>query len=175
MTSPTRNPPELASFVGTWTLDPDRTSIAFRTKALWMFPVKGTAKATEGSGTVNGDGSLSGTLVVDAASISTGLKKRDAHLQTNDFFDVATFPTLTFEATGGRPTGAGTFELTGTLTVHGESRPVTLSVDVGTTGTDVVTLATEVEIDRSEWGLTLTPFGAGLKNRVVVSATYRKS
>lgn len=40
---------------------------------------------------------------------------------------------------------------------------------------DVVTVSTEVAIDRSEWGLSLTPFGAGLKNRIMVSAYFKKA
>ena len=83
-------------------LDPDRTSIVFHTKAFWVFPVKGTAKAIEGAGTVGADGSISGTLVIDAASIDTKLKRRDAHLRTADFFEVERFPAITFEATSGR-------------------------------------------------------------------------
>lgn len=40
---------------------------------------------------------------------------------------------------------------------------------------DVATVSTEVAIDRSEWGLSLTPFGAGLKNRVIISAYFRRA
>jgi len=141
---------------------------------MWVVPVKGTAKAIEGSGSVDDNGDLSGKLVVDAASIDTGNTKRDAHLRTKVFFDVDTFAGLTFEATGGRPIGPGRLELTGNLTIHGETRPITLSADFDATTGDVVTVATEVDIDRSTWGLTLAPFGAGLKNRAVVSATFRR-
>jgi hypothetical protein len=42
------------------------------------------------------------------------------------------------------------------------------------TSADSVTVTADVDIDRSAWGLTLTPFGAGLKNRVVISAQFRK-
>ena len=62
---------DLRDFAGQWVLDPDRTSIAFHTKAMWVLPVKGRATAIEGVGTVDPDGGLSGTLVVDAASLDT--------------------------------------------------------------------------------------------------------
>jgi polyisoprenoid-binding protein YceI len=164
---------DLQEFAGKWVLDPDRTSIAFHTKAMWVFPAKGTAKATEGVGTVGPDGGLSGTLVVDAASIDTKNKKRDAHLRTADFFEVETFPAITFEVTSGRLVEPGKLELTGTLTVHGQTRPLSVLADLNV-ATDAVTISTEVAIDRSEWGLSLTPFGAGLKNRVVISALFRR-
>jgi polyisoprenoid-binding protein YceI len=95
------NPVEWRDFVGKWMLDPDRTSIVFHTKAMWVFPAKGTARAIEGVGTMGTDGGLSGSLVVDAASIDTKNRKRDAHLRTADFFEVETFPTINFEATSG--------------------------------------------------------------------------
>lgn len=163
----------LQDFAGRWVLDPDRTSIAFHTKAMWVFPTKGTAKAIEGVGTVGPDGGLSGTLVVDAASIDTKNKKRDAHLRTADFFDVETFPAITFEVTSGRLAGSGKLDLTGALTVHGQTRPLSVVADLSVAA-DAVTISTEVAIDRSEWGLSLTPFGAGLKNRVVISALFRR-
>ena len=107
MTSPNQSSVDLRDFAGQWVLDPDQTSIVFHTKAMWVFPAKGTAKAIEGVGTVAPDGSLSGTLVIDAASIDTRNKKRDAHLRTADFFEVERFPTITFEVTSGRLAGSG--------------------------------------------------------------------
>jgi polyisoprenoid-binding protein YceI len=163
----------LRDFTGKWVLDPDRTSIVFHTKAMWVFPAKGTAKAIEGVGTVDPDGGLSGTLVIDAASIDTKNKKRDAHLRTADFFEVERFPTITFEVTSGRLAGSGKLELTGTLTVHGQTRPLSVVADLSVAA-DSVTVSTEVAIDRSEWGLSLTPFGAGLKNNVMINARFRK-
>jgi polyisoprenoid-binding protein YceI len=174
MTSPGQTSSDLSAFAGTWVLDADQTSIVFHTKAVWVFPVKGTAKAVEGRGTVEADGSLSGTLVVDAASIHTKNRKRDDHLRTADFFEVEKYPTITFTATGGSVASGGKVDVTGTLEVHGETRPLTLSADVSPSG-DSVVVSTEVMIDRSDWGLSLTPFGAGLKNRVVIGARFTRA
>ena len=173
MTPPNQNSVDLGDFVGKWVLDPDRTSIVLRTKAMLVVPAKGTAKAIEGEGTVGADGGLSGTLVIDVASIDTKNKKRDAHLRTADFFEVEKFPTITFEATSDRVADPGKLELAGTLTVHGQTRPLVVMADLRVTA-DTVTVSTEVVIDRSAWGLSLRPFGAGLKNKVMVSALFTK-
>lgn len=173
MTSPDQNPIDLSGFVGNWELDRQRTSIEFHTKALWVFPAKGTFRALEGSGTVSADGGITGTFAVDAASVDTKNKKRDAHLRTADFFEVEVFPAITYEATSGRLVKPGTVDLDGTLTVHGQARPLAVSATVSNSA-DSVTVTAEVDIDRSAWGLTLTPFGAGLKNKVVVTAQFRK-
>ena len=174
MSSPDQNSFDLSDFVGNWELDRERTSIEFHTKALWVFPAKGTFRALEGTGTVTADGGISGALVIDAASIDTKNKKRDTHLRTADFFEVEKFPTITYDVTSGRLVSPGTIELDGTLTVHGESRPLAVSANVGDSAGSV-TVTAEVDIDRSAWGLTLTPFGAGLKNKVVMSAQFRKA
>ena len=174
MTSPSPTTADLSTFTGSWVLDPSRTSIAFHTKAMWVLPVKGTAKATEGRGAVGADGTLTGRLVVDVASISTKVKKRDAHLQTADFFDVASYPTITFEATGARPADGGKIEVDGDLTVHGQTRPITLLTEVDISGTSA-TVTTEVAIDRAAWGIDATPLGAGLHNRVVVHAHFDRA
>jgi polyisoprenoid-binding protein YceI len=119
------------------------------------------------------DGGITGTVVIDAASVDTGNRKRDTHLRTADFFDVGTFPAITFEATSGRLTGPGPLDLDGTLTVRGETRPLAVSATVSVAA-DSATVSAELDIDRSAWGLTLRPFGAGLVNRVVVTARFRK-
>lgn len=68
--------------------------------------------------------------VIDAASINTGIKKRDDHLRNPDFFDVAKFPTITFKSTAvEKGKKKGTFALKGDLTMHGVTRPVTLALE----------------------------------------------
>jgi polyisoprenoid-binding protein YceI len=173
MTSPGQTSSDLSAYAGTWVLDVDQTSIVFHTKAMYVIPVKGTAKASNGQGTVTVDGQLSGTLVVDAASINTKNRKRDEHLRSADFFEVEKYPGIVFTATDGRLAGGGKIDFTGTLEVHGQTRPLTLSGDVNVTGDSAVVL-TEAHIDRSDWGISKTPFGARVKNRVVITARFNR-
>jgi polyisoprenoid-binding protein YceI len=139
-----------------------------------VLTVRGAFTAVEGSGTVGADGSVSGSIVIDASSVDTKKKKRDDHLRTADFFEVDAHPTITFSLTHAHPKGAGTVELTGTLTIRGTSRPVTLLAEVNSTN-DSAIVSSEFDIDRSEWGLKWAKMGAGLQNHVVINARFTKN
>lgn len=77
-------PQVISDLTGTWTLDPRRSTIQFQTKAMWILTVNGTLRVTEGGGTADRDGRVTGCLVVDANSIDTKNKRRDGHLRTGD-------------------------------------------------------------------------------------------
>ncbi|HEY3843242.1 MAG TPA: YceI family protein [Acidimicrobiales bacterium] len=173
MTSPDQTVTDLPALAGTWTLDAARTSVVFLTKAMWVLNVRGTFKALEGSGTVGADGSVSGTLVIDAASVDTKQKKRDTHLRTADFFEVDAHPTITFAVTSSYPKGAGKVELAGDLTIRGTTRPVTVLADVDVTGSSA-TVSAELDVDRSAWGLTWGKLGAALTNHLEITARFTK-
>jgi len=165
---------DLSAYAGTWTLDPARSSVEFLTKAMWVLTVKGTVRAVDGTATVGADGAMTGSIVFDAASFDTKNKKRDAHLRTEDFFEVQKYPTITFAVTGASPLPTGQVELTGELTVHGRSRPVTVQADVSGTQ-EQATVTAGFDIDRSAWGITWSKLGAGLSNLVTVTATFTRS
>ena len=169
MTDPTTT----QDLTGNWTLDAAATSVTFTTKAMWVLPVKATLQAKEGSGVVGADGSVTGTLVLDPTTIDTKMKKRDAHLLTADFFDVATYPTFVLNVSGATPKGAGTYELATTFAAHGQERPLTLPAKVAVDG-GVATVTVETDIDRSQWGINWTKLGAGLHNHVTVVARFTK-
>src|SRR5258708_7065005 len=130
--SPTSRPAELLSTtVGTWTLDPSATLIELHTKAMWgLAKVTGHFTAVEGAALVGSDGDVSGTLVIDAASVNTGNAKRDEHLRTKDFFEVDTHPTLVYAVSAVTPAADGTLAVSGTFTVHGQTRPLDLVATV---------------------------------------------
>jgi polyisoprenoid-binding protein YceI len=174
MTSPNEAVADLSAFAGSWSLDPGHTSVVFLTRAMWVLNVRGAFKAIEGSATVGADGSVSGSIVLDASSVDTKKKKRDDHLRTADFFEVDAHPTITFSLTDAHPKGAGTVELTGTLTIRGTSRPITLIAEVSATDGSA-TVSSEFDIDRSEWGLKWAKMGAGLQNHVVINARFTKN
>jgi polyisoprenoid-binding protein YceI len=163
-----------AEMVGTWILDPGRSTVEFQTKAMWVIPVTGTLQATEGTGTIGPDGRMTGRLVIDAASIDTKNKRRDTHLRTAHFFEVDKYPTITFQVDDAQFSGAGQVSLLGNLTVHGVTRPVQVHGTV-TSGQDgSITLNASAEVDRSQFGLPWAKMGAGLYNKITAIAVYRR-
>lgn len=165
----------ITSSVGTWTLDPAATTIVLHTKAMWgVAKVKATFAALEGTGAVTADGQVSGTLVVDAASVDSGTKKRDNHLRGKDFFEVDTYPTFVYAVSGAAPAADGTVALAGTLAIHGVTKPVEVIATVTADGPDRATVSAGVDIDRSQWGVSWAKMGARLDNHVLISAVFTR-
>jgi polyisoprenoid-binding protein YceI len=170
-------PTELSTLTGSWVLDPQRTTIEFQTKILWIFPVKGTFQARRGWGQLTADGYLTGALVIDAASINTGITKRNNHLRNADFFDVDNYPAIIYTVSQAMATNTDQVELLGKLDIHGHARPVTLVADVGTS-VGSLTVSTLVDMDRSDWGISTSRGpgkGRSLKSRVVINAHFNKA
>ena len=65
---------------------------------------------------------------MDVASIYTGVKRRDNHLRSSDFFDVEQFPKMYFKSTGIQVVGLNNFKITGDLTIHGIAQSVMFDV-----------------------------------------------
>jgi polyisoprenoid-binding protein YceI len=76
--------------------------------------------------------SVSITFPLDG--LHTGIEKLDEHLKTPDFFDVAKYPNITFKSTKVEKAGANGLKVTGDLTVHGVTKPVTLAVKINKIG-----------------------------------------
>ncbi len=96
-------------------------------------------------------------FTVKAASIDTTNNDRDEHLRSKDFFDVQKFPTLTFTSTQVVPKDATTLDVTGNLTVHGVTKPVTFPVSllgvVKTPRGEKAGFEASFKIDRKEFGI----------------------
>jgi polyisoprenoid-binding protein YceI len=146
---------DLAGFVGTWQLNTERTSVDFRTSIAWIIRAKGTLQAIRGNALVGADGRVNGEIVIDPASIDTKTKKRDDHLRSADYFDVAHYPTVTFTVTDVRPAPSGDLEVAGKLDIHGRSTLLTLLAEVDLEG-ESATLSTEVVITKSMLGMKKT-------------------
>lgn len=159
---------------GEWTLDPTRSSVALRSKSIWgLVKVTGTFTEIAGEGKVDADGTVTGSITVTAVSIDTKRKKRDAHLRSADFFDVENHPTIVFTAHRLAATADGAV-INGDLTVHGVTRPLTVPVSA-TRSEAGLTLAGEVTIDRSEFGLTWNQLGmTSMSNHINVTATFTR-
>jgi polyisoprenoid-binding protein YceI len=98
------------------------------------------------------------SVTIQAISIDTNTPDRDQHLRSEDFFHVEKFPTITFVSTRVTKTAADQYSVTGTLTIRGVSREVTLAVtSLGTAkdpwGNLKAGFETELTINRKDYGL----------------------
>ncbi len=98
------------------------------------------------------------SFTIQAASIDTGNADRDKHLRSADFFDVEKFPTITFVSSKIVPKGNNRFEVTGTLTMHGVAREITLPVEFTGTmkdpmGNTKAGFETATTINRKDFGI----------------------
>ena len=143
-----------------YTIDPSHSSAEFSVRHLMITNVKG--RFGKLAGTVELDTEHPETSVVDvtidASSIDTREEKRDAHLRSPDFFDVETFPTLTFKSTAVTKTSDG-FAVVGHLTIHGITKSVTLEVEELSApskdpwGNTRLGTAAKAKINRKDFGL----------------------
>jgi polyisoprenoid-binding protein YceI len=138
--------------VGKWILDEKRTTLRFRTRVALLMRANGTLRATRGNVHVGADGIVTGEIVIDPASIDTGVKKRDDHLRSADFFEVHTYPEINFSINKFRAAPSGEHEVDGSLNIHGRSTPISLLAVVERSG-ESASLVTEVEITKTNLGM----------------------
>jgi polyisoprenoid-binding protein YceI len=146
----------------TWQIDPAHTNVEFTVRHMMISNVKGQFQKTSGTVAVNGNDPASAKIdaTIDASSIDTRVDKRDMHLKSPDFLDVAKFPTITFKSTKVEAAGPNKWKVTGDLTLHGVTKPVVLEVEgsgapisdpMGNTRAGASATTT---IKRSDFGLT---------------------
>jgi len=120
----------LPASAGTWNIDTSHSSVQFAVRHMMVSTVRG--EFTKVTGTVELDESdLSKSRIeatIDATTVDTREPKRDAHLKSPDFFDVANNPTIAFKSKSVAKAGAG-FKVTGDLTLRGVTKEVVLDVD----------------------------------------------
>jgi polyisoprenoid-binding protein YceI len=142
---------------GTWTADPAHSTVGFSVKHLGIATVRGSFGEFEGTLTI-GDDLSSATVEGSAkiASINTSEAQRDEHLRSADFFEAENHPQLTFKSTGVREIDHETFEISGDLTMHGVTNPITLKAvlqgaETDPWGNERVGLEVTGQINRSDW------------------------
>jgi polyisoprenoid-binding protein YceI len=161
---------------GAWTLDGAKSSVGLRTKSVWgLVKVNGVFGQVTGAAVISAAGEATGTITVGAASIDTGVKKRDDHLRSADFFDAAKYPDITFSATSVTLSGENT-TVAGTLTVRDQTKPVTVSGAVSANGTDEISLDAELPVNRGQYGISFNQLGMmSLDNIITIHAVFAKA
>jgi polyisoprenoid-binding protein YceI len=151
----------LNALAATYTLDPAHSVIQFKVKHLMISNVKGIFEKFKGTIVID-EKDITKSKVdvsIEMASVNTNIVKRDDHLRSPDFFDVAKFPTMTFVSTKVEKAGADGLKVTGNMTIKGVTKPVVLNVEGPTAemkspfGDFRRGAAASAKIDRRDFGI----------------------
>ena len=141
-----------------WTIDPAHTEVGFGVRHLMISTVKGRFADVKGVVEFADGAEPKLDVTIGVASLDTREDKRDAHLRSQDFFDADKYPEIRFVSTKTVRTDGG-WTITGNLTVHGVTKPVTLAATEEGTGRDPwgnerMGFSAHGKLDRREFGLT---------------------
>ncbi|MFZ6003242.1 MAG: YceI family protein [Actinomycetota bacterium] len=149
-----------ATLTGDYAIDPTHSRIGFVARHAMVTKVRGSFNEFEGSGFFDAENPSKSrlALTIQAASIDTRNADRDGHLKGNDFFDMESYPVITFTSTAVDQVDAESYRVTGDLTIKDVTKPVT--VDFEYTGTAVdpygntrIGLEGKTTINRKDWGV----------------------
>jgi polyisoprenoid-binding protein YceI len=168
----------------TFVIDPNHSEASFQIRHV-VTKVRG--RFTDFAGSIVGDPAKPEAATVEftvkTASIDTANAKRDGHLKSADFFDAEKFPEISFKSTSIKSTGKDKYDVTGNLTMHGVTKPVTLQVtNLGTGGTgkdQKFGFEASTTLNRKDFGITwnraLDTGGLMLGDDVLVSVNIEAS
>lgn len=144
---------------GTYVVDPSHSEVGFTARHAMVTKVRGRFSDVEGTIVIGSDAATSSaTASIKTASVDTASADRDAHLRSADFFDVETYPEITFRSSAVRREGED-YVVDGELTIKGVTRPVTLAVEFGGVATDPfgnvrAGFSAQTTVNRKDFGLT---------------------
>jgi polyisoprenoid-binding protein YceI len=145
---------------GTYVIDPAHTVIGFVARHLMVTKVRGAFRDYTGSITIGQDvASSTAEATISTASVDTGTADRDAHLRSGDFFDVESYPTMSFTNAKVVQQDGDEFVVEGDLTIKDVTRRVSLKVELDGVANDPfgntkLAVTAKTEIDREDFGLT---------------------
>ena len=160
----------------TWKVDDVHSMALFRVQHNKAGMFWGRFDDVEGTVTTAGTGpdALTFDISIKSESVSSGNDKLDAHLKSPDFFDAKTFPAMTFKSTKAVRGSDGMWDVSGDMTLHGVTRPITAKVEMvgmaeGRRG-KVAGFEATFTIDRAEFGMSygVEQGGIGKDVRVIV-------
>jgi polyisoprenoid-binding protein YceI len=159
---------------GTYLVDPARTTVRFSMREMFgLMGVEGEFAVRDGTIVVADDPRMSSVGVeLDPASFKTDRARRDRDIKGKRFLDVEAFPAMTFASTAVEPTIDG-WTLSGKLTVHGVTAPVTLRLTGGRRTPDGLRVTAACVVDRTDFGVgpTVPLIGKVLTIDIEVCAT----
>jgi polyisoprenoid-binding protein YceI len=149
------------SWAAEYNIDTDHSKVLFKIRHLGISTVTGRFDKFSGSFAFDPKNVQASKVsaTIEAVSVNTDVAKRDEHLRSADFFDVAKFPQITFASKEVRDVQGGKFKVAGDLTIHGVTKPVTLDAElIGTVkdpwGNERAGFSASATINRKDFGLT---------------------
>ena len=164
-----------------WEFDPAHTGVHFKVRHLMISSVRGEFEKVSGKIVYDEADVTKSTadITIDTGSINTRVVKRDEHLRSPDFLDVAKHPAITFKSKRVDKAGNGTLKMTGDLTIRGVTKEVVLTVEGPTPaikdpgGNFRVGGHATTKINRKDFGLTwnkpLETGGVGVGDEVEIT------
>ncbi len=162
---------------GTWSIDPVHSEVGFTVRHMMVSKVRGRFRTFSGQ-IVTGEDPLSSSVTAEVglSSIDTGNEQRDNHIRSADFFEVETYPTMTYRSTGVRAEGDD-FVLDGQLTLKGVTKDVPLTLEINGFGPDPyggtrAGFSATAEINRRDFGVNFAAMmetgGAVVSDKVTI-------
>lgn len=156
-----------AEAVGEWSLVPDDSTVTFENKTMWgLATVRGTFTKFSGHGHVTDAGEVSGEVDIDADSLDTGVRMRDRHLRSDDFFKVKRYPRIIVVVTKAEPGNTDLVGLEAFITVTGTTKPLPLQAIVSRRDGSVMVSADQT-IDHTTLGVLWNKLWVISKNTAV--------
>ncbi len=156
MTTTTPSP----DLTGDYTLDASHSRVGFVARHAMVTKVRGAFNDVSGTGHFDASDPSNSSLsvTIQAKSIDTRNEDRDNHLRSNDFFDMDTYPEITYTSTSVEAVDATTYRVTGDLTIKGVAKPVTVDFEftgaaVDPFGNHRIGLEGTVVVNRKDWGV----------------------
>jgi polyisoprenoid-binding protein YceI len=140
--------------VGAWTVDPKQSTLAFKATSMWgLASVKGRFTQFSGEGQITDTQTVFGRIDIKAESLTTGLRMRDQHLRSADYFEVAKFPDISVVVTGAEAIDGDNVDLRAQLTVKGTTAPLPLRTTVTVLGAGSVRVSAHATVNRNDFGV----------------------
>jgi polyisoprenoid-binding protein YceI len=143
-----------------WEIDPSHSEATFAVKHMMFTTVRGHFNVLSGHLHIDEEHPENSWVdaQVDAASVDTRDERRDGHLRSADFFDTERYPTITFKSNFVARVEGNEYDVTGNLSMHGVTKPVTFKAEYSGLGKDPwgqqrAGLSAKTKINRKDWGL----------------------
>ena len=140
--------------MGAWTVVPDQSTVLVKAKTMWgLSTVKLRFTELSGEGQITAPQTVSGRVDVKTASVQTGIRKRDDHMRSADYFEAEKFPVISIVIKSAEAIEGDVVDLRADLTVKGTTKPLTLKTRVSPVGDGGMRLTPEATVDRQQFGV----------------------